>query len=115
MATRLGSRRFRASLYEITDDTVDSGNNPVDVEVLKGKRWVSIRSPNGSEFIAGNQVQETTTQILEMHNDSITRSVVPSWIVKVKGRTFQVIETPDYDFIERPSVRLGCMEIIGGT
>jgi hypothetical protein len=114
MTSRIGHRRFRASLYEVTATTYDSGNNPVDVETLKGKRWVSLRSPGGNEFIAGNQVHELTSHILEMHNDSITRKIVSSWIIKVKTRTFQVLEAPDYDIIERESVRISCMEIVGG-
>ncbi len=115
MSCNNGDRRYRASIYEITDDTVDSGNNPLHAENLKGTRWAALRSPRGNEFIAGNQVQETITHVVTMHNDSITRLITPSWIIKIKTRTFQILETPDYDLCERPSVRLVCMEIIGGT
>ena len=114
MATKVGMRRHRATIFEITKDTKDDGNNPIATETERGKRFISVKSTRGNEFILGNQVHAETTHILEMHNDSITRMITAEWLIKVRTRTFQVVEAPDYDFPERIDLRLGCKELVGG-
>lgn len=115
MASRIGQRRFRATIIEIDKTTKDSGNNSVVTPVDRGKKWTSIKSVRGNEYLLGNQVHAETTHVLNMHNDEITRKITAEWLIKVKTRTFQVIEAPDYDFRERPDVTLGCKELVGGT
>jgi head-tail adaptor len=62
-----------------------------------GKRWAAFVTRGGRESRVFDQMQAETSHIIELQSDSVTRTIVPKWRLKMGTRKFNINAAYDVD------------------
>lgn len=62
-----------------------------------GKRWAAFVTRGGREARVFDQVQAETSHIIELQSDSLTRTIIPKWRLKLGTRKFNISAAYDVD------------------
>ena len=108
-----GKRRHLIEIFAIGElPSLDSGGNPISNPVSKGKRWGSVESTMGREFVLSSQIHAETTHVIKFSNDLLTRSITPKYQLSIRGNTYDIVAAPDNNFIDRGEIRLECKQVL---
>jgi head-tail adaptor len=77
-----------SGVVDLTDD-----DNWTEV----GSRDASVKTPGGNEAQSLQQVQAFVYRTIEMRSDSTTRSIIPTWRLRLDGKKLNIRTAYDVD------------------
>lgn len=74
-----------------------------------GKRWASMTTRGGRESRVFDQVQAEVSHLIGLPYDSLTKTIIPKWRLKMGTRRFNITAAYDVDE-ERRTIRVEATE-----
>lgn len=108
----IGSRQHRVTIER--PKTTQDGAGHVDLTqdsnwLEAGKRWSSMATRGGRESRVFDQVQAEVSHIIEVPYDSLTKTIVPKWRLKMGTRRLNITAAYDVDEQHR-TIRVEAIE-----